>query len=284
MSREWPRTMPALITAFGADESIDTEAHEHNLSVAIAAGAEGVLLAGSTGEGPYLEPDERRLLTSITRRAFPDLTIVCGISAETDRQAHAQISEARAGEAHGVLVVTPGTLVRNRHKQVTDFYLRIADLSPLPIFLYTVPGVTGYELPVEAVTELAEHHNIAGMKDSGGDVSRLDALSGILGPDFIVYAGSSRALADSSARGAHGAITASANYAFGLVDSAGSGDREAQAALVEITPTVERHGVAGTKFAASLAGMSPGRSRLPLQPLNADAESSIAEAYQRMNA
>jgi dihydrodipicolinate synthase/N-acetylneuraminate lyase len=274
--------MPALISAFNADESIDVEAHEHNLSVAIAAGAEGVLLAGSTGEGPYLEPNERALLCSITRKVFPGLTYICGIFAETDRQARAQISEAQAGEADGVLVVTPGTLVRNRHVQITDFYRRIADLSPLPIFLYTVPGVTGYELPVASVAELAEHQNIAGMKDSGGDASRLDALSGIVGSDFIVYAGNSGALADSSDRGAHGAITASANYAFRLVDAAGSGDREAQTALIEITGIVERHGVAGTKFAASLAGMDPGRSRLPVQPLEADAQSSIAEAYERM--
>ncbi len=274
--------MPALITAFDADESIDADAHEHNLSVAIAAGAEGVLLAGSTGEGPYLEPNERGLLCSVTRKAFPGLTFICGIFAETVRQARAQISEAHAGEADGVLVVTPGTLVRNRHLQITEFYRRIADLSPLPIFLYTVPGVTGYELPVESVAELAEHQNIAGMKDSGGDVSRLDALSGITGSDFIVYAGRSRALADSSDRGAHGAITASANYAFRLVEAAASGDREAQASLVEITGSVERHGVAGTKFAASLAGMNPGRSRLPLQALAADAEDSIAEAFKSM--
>ena len=282
MSCVWPRTMPALITAFDADENVDVDAHEHNLSVTVAAGAGGVLLAGSTGEGPYLEPGERELLISISRRTFPDLTIMCGISADTDRLARSQIAEATVGGADAVLVMTPGTLVRNRHRHIIDFYRRIADSSPLPIFLYTVPNVTGYELPADSVAELADHRNIAGMKDSGGDVSRLDTLSGILGPEFIVYAGSSKALADSADRRAHGAITASANYALPLVDSARSGDRRAQADLLEVSATVESHGVPGTKFAASLAGMQPGASRLPLQRLDAAAESHIAEAHQKM--
>ncbi|MFV1971292.1 MAG: dihydrodipicolinate synthase family protein [Acidimicrobiia bacterium] len=282
MSRAWPRAMPALITAFDADENIDARAHEHNLAAAVQAGAVGVLLAGSTGEGPYLEPGERSLLNSITRKAFPDLTIVCAISAETDRQAHAQIVEAEAGGADGVLLATPGSLVRGRHRSITDFYHRIDDTSPLPIFLYTVPRVTGYELPVESVVELAESPTIVGMKDSGGDVSRLDALSETLGTDFIVYAGSSRALADSHERGAYGAITASANYAYALVDSAAAGDQEAQTALTGATSVIERHGVPGTKFAASLAGMRPGVSRLPLQTLDTEAQQSITNAFEAL--
>jgi len=274
--------MPALITAFDAGGNIDADAHGHNVSVAVAAGADGVLLAGSTGEGPYLEPGERKLLCSITREAFPDLTIVCGIFAETDRSTESQIAEAADGGANAVLIVTPGTLVRDRHQTITDFYRRIADSSPLPIFLYTVPRVTGYELPVGSVAELANHFNIVGMKDSGGDVSRLSALSGTLNRGLIVYTGSSKALADSSGRGAYGAITASANYAYPLVESAASGNREAQVTLVEITTVVEQFGVSGTKFAASLAGMNPGASRLPLQPLDSGAKQSITKAYEHM--
>lgn len=205
--------MPALITAFDADERIDPAGHRQNLSAAVSMGTEGFLLAGSTGEGPYLEAGERNLLCSIARSVFPDPAIVCGISAETDRQALSQIAEAEAGGADAVLVVTPGTLVRDRRMLITDFYRRVAETSPLPVFLYTVPRVTGYELAVESVEELATHPNIVGMKDSGGNPTRLDELADALTSQFIVYAGSSRALADSHDRGSFGAITASANYA-----------------------------------------------------------------------
>jgi 4-hydroxy-2-oxoglutarate aldolase len=267
--------MPALITPFNADERIDVRAHLHNVSTAESAGASGILIAGSTGEGPYLEPGEREILVSGARESSSDLTILCGISAETDRQAASQINEAAAGGADAVLVVTPGTLIRGKATHITAFYTRVADLSPLPVFLYTVPAVTGYELPVESVHELAGHRNVYGMKDSGGDFTRLEELKDALTSDFIVYAGKSMALHDSHARGAFGAITASANYAFSTVHDAVSGDAVAQSELTAITGVVERYGVPGTKFAASLAGMDPGHSRLPLLPLEENAEREI---------
>ena len=83
-------------------------------------------------------------------------------------------------------------------------------------------------------------------------------------------------------RGAFGAITASANYAFAFVDSSAGGDGNAQAVLADVTSVVQQYGVAGTKYAATLAGMREGRSRFPLQPLDTQAKQSVAEAYETM--
>ncbi len=273
--------MPALITPFDASGAIDIGAHRHNVSVAVDAGAVGVLIAGSTGEGPYLEAGERATLVSGARDEHSDLTILCGISAETDRQAELQITEASTHGADAVLVVTPTTLVRHRDQSIVDFYCRIADRSLLPVLLYTVPRVTAYTLGVEAVRKLADHSNISGMKDSGGDPSRLEQLADVLGQDFVAYSGSSQALLASGASGAHGAITASANYAWKLADRAISMDQPAQSRLSSLTSAIEPHGVPGTKFAASLVGMHPGDARLPLQPTDERAESMIRGAVER---
>jgi dihydrodipicolinate synthase/N-acetylneuraminate lyase len=281
MSQPWPRTMPALITPFDPNQRIDTDAHRHNVTTAGAAGADGILIAGSTGEGPYLEPGERGALVNSARETSSSLTIVCGISAETDRDAVRQIAESAAA-ADAALVITPGTLVRGKTDLIADYYERIADLSPLPILLYTNPVVTGYEIPVATVRRLARHQNIVGMKDSGGDTSRLDEMDDVLASGFVVYIGSSKHLAESTSRGAFGAITASANYAFAMVDAAAARDPEAQAALATVTSAVQRHGVPGTKYAASLAGMVEGRARLPLQPLSEQAKQAIAAAYEQM--
>jgi len=270
--------MPALITPFDVASEIDLAAHVHNISVATTVGARGVLIAGSTGEGPYLEPGERTSLVATAREFDPDMTVICGVSAESDRQALHHVRDALNGRADAVLVATPGSLVRNRTGPIIDFFVRIADESPLPVFLYTVPPVTAYELPVEAILELARHPNIVGMKDSGGNAARLEEIAAVLSPDFVVYAGSSRALADSADRGAHGAITASANYAWRFADAAISGDRSAQDDLIALISVVEPHGVPGTKYAASLAGMRSGRSRLPLQPLATEAQTAIQAA------
>lgn len=284
MTDTWPRAMPALVTALDPDGNIHRDGHVHNIAAAIGSGADGILIGGSTGEGPYLDPDERSMLVATAREAFPDLTILCGIFAESARQARTQIDEATDGGADAVLVVTPTTLVRDRREWIVDYFEWVADTSPIPVFLYTVPRVTGYELPCASIAELAGHPNVAGMKDSGGDTSRLDDIAAILSDDFVVYAGASRALADSFTRGAHGAITASANYAFSTVAAAASGDQDAQALLTDVTSVIEQHGVPGTKFAASVAGLRPGPGRAPLPRLDGDAHEAITNAYHRLMA
>jgi len=178
--------------------------------------------------------------------------------------------------------VTPTTLIRNRHGLVVDFFRRIADASPLPVLLYSVPGVTRYALPVASVDTLGIHPNIVGMKDSGGDPARMRRIAELPTREFIVYCGASRALADFSANGAYGAITASANYAFSLVDSAGAGDVNAQRTLIDLTTVIENKRLPGTIFAATLAGMTPGQARLPLHPLDSHAEQRIADAMDRV--
>jgi len=278
MTPAWPNAMPALITAFDDDGNLDLDNHEHNVSLVSAAGARGVLVAGSTGEGPYLEAGERTALVRGARDVAADLVILCGIFAESSRSAHAQILEATAGGADALLVVTPTTLLRGRVRWITDYYEWVADTSPIPVFLYSVPAVTGFELGCESVVELAAHPNITGMKDSGGDTTRLDELAVILSDEFVVYAGASRALADSYDRGTHGAITASANYAFTMVAEASAGNRSAQMRLVGATAVVERYGVPGTKYAASLAGLCPGNGRRPLPVLDSEARESISYA------
>jgi dihydrodipicolinate synthase/N-acetylneuraminate lyase len=278
MTIECPLVMPALVTAMDENRDIDVDAHVANVGVAVAEGALGVLIGGSTGEGPYLELGERSKLITSTRSSFPDLVIVAGVFAQSMRQAERQICEA--AEADAILVVTPTTLVRGRREWVVDYFESVADTSPLPVFLYTVPNVTGYELPCDSVAELAGHHNIIGMKDSGGDTSRLDAISAIMDESFIVYAGSSRVLSESVARGAYGAITASANYAFSTVSGAVAGDVDAQNDLAALVSIVEPNGVPGTKYAASLVGMNPGPARLPLRKLDEAAQAAIQEALE----
>lgn len=274
-----PRSMPALVTAMGVDGTLDLDAHETNIELVRNRGARGVVLAGSTGEGPYLEEGERARLIERTRRADPDLTVICGIHAESTRAAVRLVGECRS--ADGALVVTPTSLVRGRTDAVVRFYRDVADVSAVPIFLYSVPSVTGWELPVDAVRALAAHPGIAGIKDSGGDPNRTQELRDVIDAGFTIYAGASRALAASARAGAWGAITASANYALADVSLASRGDDRAQRRLTELVGTVERHGLAGTKYAAELTGLIAGAARLPILPLSEDAKSEIASALSR---
>jgi 4-hydroxy-2-oxoglutarate aldolase len=272
-----PHTMAALITPFDDSGVIDTGAHRHNLRLLTDRGLEGFLIGGSTGQGPYLEPGERVLLTGVAREELgAAVFLLTGISAQSVRQAGKQISEAVDAGADAVLVATPTLLLRKDHELVASFFRLVADRSPIPVFCYSVPAVTSYELPVETALELSEHPNIIGMKDSGGDPDRVaPILSGVDG-DYYLYTGASRIVHEASVRGAHGAITASANYASELVDAART-DLDAQDRLSAVAATVERHGVAGTYAAAEMEGLMPGTMRLPLAPLETGAREEMGE-------
>jgi 4-hydroxy-2-oxoglutarate aldolase len=277
-----PDYMPALITPFTRGGEIDTRAHTHNLKVLSDVGIHGFVIGGSNGEGPYLEPGERHRLVKAGRRRKAHFMV--GIAAESTRVAVNQVEEAIDAGADTVLVLTPTTLARGRDDAVHRFYRTIADVSTVPVFLYSVPSVTGYSLPVELVWRLSRHENIVGMKDSSGDVVRLQSIMDAAPSDFLLYSGSSRALTAAMAIGCHGAITGSGNYVPQLVlqtlamaKEDPSKARKLQKRLSAISADVEAHGVPGVKAAAKAAGLDPGHPREPLTRLSRGAETSIAK-------
>lgn len=265
-----PRAMAALITPFDETGAIDGVAHRHNLRQLTDWGLDGFLIGGSTGQGPYLEPGERAILIAAARDELGAAAfLLTGISAQSVRQALAQIREAVEGEADAVLVTTPTMLLRKDAKLVESFYFAVADQSPLPVFCYTVPPVTGYEFPIASAVAVAAHPNIVGMKDSGGDPERVRPILDGVGDAYLLYIGASRILGEATQRGAYGAITASANYAPDLVMAARE-DADAQDALSAIASNVEWHGLAGTYAAAEMVGLQPGTMRPPLVEMGAN--------------
>ncbi|MDP9493854.1 MAG: dihydrodipicolinate synthase family protein [Actinomycetota bacterium] len=277
-----PEYMPALITPFTRSGEIDTKAHTHNLRVLAEAGISGFVIGGSNGEGPYLEPGERGRLVKTGRRRKAHLMV--GISAESTRVAVRQVQEAADAEADSVLVMTPTTVARGRDEAILRFYRSIADMSPLPVYLYSVPAVTGYNLPIELIWRISRHEKVVGMKDSSGDVVRLQSIIDATPPGFVLYSGSSRALTAAMAVGCHGAITGSGNYLPDLVlqilaatkDSPETA-RRLQKRLSSVSADVEAHGIPGVKAAAKAAGLDPGYPREPLTRLSRGAETSIAK-------
>lgn len=280
-----PRHLPALITPFTRSGKLDEAGHFANIELLTERGVRGFLIAGSTGEGPYLEPGERARLVRGARAAAPRAFLLCGVASETLRGSLRQATEAVDSGADAILVLTPTTLVRGRHARVHEYFDDVASRAPLPVFMYSVPNVTGYEFPLGDVVELAHHGNIRGMKDSGGHPVRLGSIVRGAPEDFLMFTGSSAAVSLCVAGGARGAITASANYAPQLVGEIASRGRasparvdEAQARLIELSRTVEAHGVAGSKAAAGLVGLATGPPRRPLRPVSPAIKRRLAAA------
>ncbi len=285
---DYPRYLVALLTPFTANGELDLEAHRHNVTTLWAAGVRGFVLGGSNGEGPYLETDERRRLLAAARDTLgPDAHLMCGVMGETVREANRQIAEAAEGDANAVLCLTPTTLARNRHDVVERFFRTVADESPLPVILYSVPNTTAYNLPEESASSLAAHPAVAGMKDSSGDPVRMQRLVASTPDGFPLWSGSSQALTLAVTAGAHGVITGSGNYTPQLVLetlAAALEDplraRPLQQRLSGISRVVEGHGIPGVKAAARAAGLHAGHPRSPLEAVSADVARSLASAVR----
>lgn len=278
--------MPALLTPFNRSGDVDVSAHRSNVTHMWDRGMRGFLIAGSTGEGPYLEPGERHRLVEVARDAAPRAFVLCGVHAETLRGARQAMAEAAAGGADAVLVVTPSTLVRSRPDLIESFFADVIAEAPLPVLLYSVPKVTGVELADASVRSLAVLDGVVGMKDSGGDPIRAGRLASVR-EGFALLTGATSAVSLAIAAGAYGAITASANYAPRLVrdtvEAARRSVRSAevlQARLTRAASEIERFGIPAVKYAAGRTGMVPGQPRRPLRSPAPEARTAIRRALR----
>uniref|UniRef100_A0A4W5JBL2 4-hydroxy-2-oxoglutarate aldolase, mitochondrial n=1 Tax=Hucho hucho TaxID=62062 RepID=A0A4W5JBL2_9TELE len=140
----------------------------------------GLVVQGSNGEYPYLTDEERVEL------------VMAGSGCESTKATVVMTDRMAGAGADLVLVVTPcfykGMM---DSRALVHHFTQVADSSPVPVVLYSVPANTGLDLPVDAVVRLAQHPNILGLKDSGGDITRIALIVHKTKPqDFQVLAGS----------------------------------------------------------------------------------------------
>jgi 4-hydroxy-2-oxoglutarate aldolase len=159
---------------------------------------------------------------------------------------------------------------------LVEHYRHVADASRIPILLYSVPQFTGVALEVDVVARLAEHPNIAGMKDSSGHVDRLGQILALVPSNFHVMTGASTTIYPSMVMGATGAILALADFVpeacVGLYDAIVAKESakalELQRRLIPASKRiVGEFGISGVKYAMDCLGYYGGPARRPLMPL-----------------
>jgi 4-hydroxy-2-oxoglutarate aldolase len=169
------------------------------------------------------------------------------------------------------------------------FFRAVADRSKLPVLIYNIPVVTGYDLTVDTVAELSHHPNIIGMKDSSGNMQKLAEFVKAVKPGFQLLTGSGARLAEALDIGATGAVLAIADalpYACVTIWEAfrrreNDAARDWQARILRAAELVPmKHGIAGLKHAMDLNGYYGGPPRLPLVPPSMEARSEIEAAFE----
>src|SRR6476469_5831326 len=162
---------PPLTTPFYPDGKVYFKKLEHNVERYSKTPAAGLVVLGSTGEAIMLSDEERREVLKVAREAAaPNKVLIAGTGIETLR-----LTEYAAELGYdAALVRTPHFYKRMMQPpNILAFYRTVADRTPLPVLIYNVPPFTGYDMPSELVIELADHSNIVGIKESGGDVAKV---------------------------------------------------------------------------------------------------------------
>jgi dihydrodipicolinate synthase/N-acetylneuraminate lyase len=275
-----------LATPFDDDGDVD-----HDALAALAAwvtdrGVDFLVPCGSNSEAELMTADERTAVVETVADAAPDdVSVLAGTGAPGLRET-LELTEGAADEgADGALVVTPFYFGHD-DADVAAYYRKVADAAPVPVHLYSVPKYTGYALPPAVVGDLAGHPNVAGMKDSSGDLGAFQRTrAATADADFDLLVGSGSVFAPALDAGADGGVLALANVApevaSEILDAHRGGDddraRELNRGAVDLNHAVTAsHGVPGLKAAMRSRGAPAGTVRSPHRPVDDDTADDLA--------
>jgi 4-hydroxy-2-oxoglutarate aldolase len=170
---------PPITTPFYPDGRVYLKKLEHNVERYSKTPVAGIAVLGSTGEAIMLSDEERREVLKTAREACaPHKVLIAGTGAESARETLALTQYAAELGYDAALVRTPHFYrPQMQPANLLAFYRTVADRSPIPILIYSVPVFTKYDMPPELVIELAEHLNIIGIKESGGDAEKIRRMA-----------------------------------------------------------------------------------------------------------
>jgi len=267
------QVLVALVTPMTADGEVDWPAVEKHMDDVVSAGADGLVVTGTTGETSTLTDAEKIRLVEMGKdvAAGRAKIITGGGSNETAHAIQLYRDSAKAG-ADGILVVTPYYNKPTQAGILTHFRL-IADATDLPMMLYDIPGRTGVPIAYETLLRLAKHPNILAVKDAKGSFSEVSRV--LNQTDLMYFSGDDANVLPHLAIGATGLVGVTANIAAQpyrtIVDAVNRGDLAAATAehkrLEPLVRAVMTHvpGTVSAKYILhGLGRISSPRVRLPL--------------------
>jgi len=285
---------PALVTPFDSDGSVSLNAVRENIRRYNGTAIAGYVVLGSTGEAVMLSRAEAdSVLAAAKEAAASTKVLIAGTGAESTAETVARTRRAAELGYAAALVKTP-----YYYKPVykAETYIRhfraVADASPIPVLLYSVPQFTGITLETPEILALAAHPNIFGIKDSSGNIQRVAEIVAGAPADFQVLTGGAAVIYPALTVGARGAILALAAAlpekcaeVFLLFQS--GRHEQAKALQLELAVASKRivseQGIAGVKYAMDLRGYCGGLPRLPLLPLTEENKQSVAKVVSQIH-
>jgi 4-hydroxy-tetrahydrodipicolinate synthase len=279
----------ALVTPFTPDGAVDLEALRKLVTWQIEEGIDFLVPCGSTGEAATLTPAERELVVgTVVETAAGRVPVMAGATHNDTRQA---VEEARRMSRLGATWLLSATPYYNKPtpEGLYRHFIAVAEAASVPVCLYNVPGRTSVNLKPETVLRLASHPNVAGIKESSGDLAQVQHL--LLGrPEgFAVLSGEDWMTLAIIAAGGDGLVSVASNEVPKLMSqlvrrSLRGQVEDAREILYQVLPLLEANFIetnpAPVKAALAAMGRIQNQLRLPLVPLSASRRPPLLAALR----
>ena len=265
----------AIVTPM-TETGVDYEALGRFIDFQIESGINALVVMGTTGENATIEPAEQKEVIRFTvEKVAKRVPVIAGTGTNNTEHVLANTRAACEVGADAVLVVTPYYNKATQSDLIKHFTM-VADESTVPVVLYNVPGRTGVNLLPKTVAKLAEHPNIAAIKEATGNMAQMVELKALCGDKIDIYSGEDALTVPMMAMGGKGTISVLSNVApkecVAMTDAARAGDfataADWQCKLLPLTNALfSQVNPIPVKAAVSAMGFGAEVLRMPLTPM-----------------
>ena len=278
----------AIITPF-TNDGIDYPALARLLDFQLENGTDAIIVCGTTGEAAAMSYEERvRAIEAVVRHVDGRVPVIAGTGSNNTENAITLSRDASSAGVDALLVVTP-FYNKATPKGLIRHYTAIADAVEKPVILYHVPSRTGVKCTAEIYAALAEHPNIVGVKEAGGDLALVQKTRELCPEDFYIWSGNDDEAAPIMLLGGKGVISVASNVAprevRRLTEACLAGDfvkggelqiklrRLCEVLFCEVNPIP-------VKAAMNLMGKETGPLRMPLTEMEPQNQERLAKAMR----
>lgn len=270
----WGRLMTAMATPFKPDGSLDYDQARALAVRLVENGSDGLVVAGTTGESPALSHGEKlRLFAAVVEAVGDRVPVIAGTGSNSTAGSVELSREAEEVGVSGLLLVVP---YYNRPSQegLYRHFRTVAESTGLPVLMYNIPSRTGTNmLPATTLRLAADVENIAGIKESAGDLGMVTEIARKAPENFLVYTGEDALILPHLAVGGYGIVSVAAHVVGremkAMIEAYLAGGVARAAALhQQLTPVFKGLFITTNptplKAALDMVGFPVGGPRLPL--------------------
>lgn len=282
-----PLTTPSL------KEKISLEKFKENIQKYNSFDLSGYVILGSSGENVFIsDEDSEKLVNAAKESASKGKKIIVGTARESTKITLDFTNRMAGLGIDAALIRTPSYYKPLMNREVLkSYYLRVADQSKVPVIIYSIPRNTGITVESQLIIELSKHPNIAGIKDSSGNLAFQGEVMPHLNSNFSYLQGSGSIFLPGLLLGAQGGILALADVAPSqcvdiyklFLDGKIEEARNLQLSLIPLNKAIiHTFGIPAIKYALDLLGFHGGPPRSPLLPLSEKGKRKIESLLKEL--